>query len=54
MNQMQTFIEQAKKDKDLMAKLDALGASGAETDKIIALAARIRLFHHRGRLPGSK
>jgi len=39
MTQMQSFIEKAKKDKDLMAKLDALGASGAEPDKIIALAA---------------
>ena len=39
MNKMQAFIEQAKKDKDLMAKLDALGASGAGADKIIALAA---------------
>ena len=39
MNQMQAFIEKAKNDKALMAKLDALGASGAEADKIIALAA---------------
>ena len=39
MNQMQSFIEQAKKEKDLMTKLDALGASGAEADKIVALAA---------------
>ena len=39
MNQMQSFIEKAKNDKELMAKLDTLGASGAETDKIIALAA---------------
>ena len=39
MNQMQSFIEKAKNDKDLMAKLDALGASGAEPDKIVALAA---------------
>ena len=30
MNQMQAFIEKAKNDKALMAKLDALGASGAE------------------------
>ena len=39
MNQMQSFIEKAKNDKDLMAKLDTLGASGAEADKIVALAA---------------
>ena len=39
MNQMQAFIEKAKNDKELMAKLDALGASGAGADKIVALAA---------------
>ena len=39
MNQMQSFIEKAKNDKALMAKLDALGANGAEADKIVALAA---------------
>ena len=39
MNQMQTFIEQAKKDKNLMAKLDALGASGAGPKEAVALAA---------------
>ena len=39
MNQMQSFIEKAKNDSALMAKLDALGASGAEPDKIVALAA---------------
>ena len=39
MNQMQAFIEKARHDKELMAKLDALGASGAGADKIIALAA---------------
>ena len=43
MNQMQAFIEKAKNDKALMAKLNELGASGTEPDKIpgkiIALAA---------------
>ena len=43
MEQMQAFIEKAKNDKELMAKLDALGASGAGPDKmpgeIVALAA---------------
>ena len=39
MTQMQAFIEKAKNDKALMAKLDALGVAGAEPDKIIALAA---------------
>jgi len=39
MNQMQSFIEKAKNDKELMAKLDVLGASGAEADKYVALAA---------------
>jgi len=39
MNQMQAFIEKAKNDKELMAKLNTLGASGAEADKIVALAA---------------
>ena len=39
MNQVQTFIEKVKNDNALMAKLDELGASGAGTDKIIALAA---------------
>ena len=39
MTQMQSFIEKAKNDKALMAKLDTLGASGAEADKIVALAA---------------
>ena len=39
MKQMQAFIEKAKNDKELMAKLDALGAGGAGADKVIALAA---------------
>ncbi|MCL2010654.1 MAG: Nif11-like leader peptide family natural product precursor [Synergistaceae bacterium] len=39
MEQMKAFIEKAKNDKALMAKLDELGASGAEADKIVALAA---------------
>ena len=39
MNQMKAFIEKAKNDKELMAKLNALGASGAGADKIVALAA---------------
>ncbi|MCL2079393.1 MAG: Nif11-like leader peptide family natural product precursor [Oscillospiraceae bacterium] len=39
MNKMQAFIEKAKTDKDLLAKLDALGASGAGPDKVVALAA---------------
>ena len=39
MNQMQALLEKAKNDKALMGKLDALGASGAALDKIIALAA---------------
>jgi len=39
MNQMQALLEKARNDKELMAKLDALGASGAGPDKIVALAA---------------
>ena len=39
MNQMQAFIEKAKNDTDLMAKLNELGASGASMDKVVALAA---------------
>ena len=39
MNQMQAFIEKAKNDSGLMAKLDELGASGADHEKITALAA---------------
>ena len=40
MSQMQAFIEKARSDSALMAKLDALGASGygQEPNKIIALA----------------
>ena len=38
MEQMKALLEKARNDKELMAKLDALGASGAEADKIIALA----------------
>ena len=37
MEQMQAFIEKAKSDSSLMAKLDELGAAGAEG--IVALAA---------------
>ena len=39
MEQIQAFIEKAKNDSGLMAKLDELCASGAEPDKIIVLAA---------------
>ena len=39
MNQMQSFIEKVKTDTDLMTKLNALGASGASMDKVVALAA---------------
>ena len=39
MNQMQAFIEKAKNDKALMAKLNELGAADAGADKIVALAA---------------
>jgi len=39
MNQMQALLEKAKNDKELMAKMDALGAAGAGADKIVALAA---------------
>ena len=39
MNQMKAFIEKARNDSELMAKIDELGAAGAGTDKIIALAA---------------
>ena len=39
MEQMKAFIEKARNDKALMAKLDELSAGGAEMDKIIALAA---------------
>ncbi|MCL2071902.1 MAG: Nif11-like leader peptide family RiPP precursor [Oscillospiraceae bacterium] len=39
MEQMQAFIEKARNDKDLMAKLDELGAAGAGDEEFIALAA---------------
>ncbi|MCL2071901.1 MAG: Nif11-like leader peptide family natural product precursor [Oscillospiraceae bacterium] len=39
MEQMQAFIEKARNDSSLMAKLDELGSAGAEDEKIIALAA---------------
>ena len=38
MEQLKAFIEKARSDKELMAKLDALGENNAETDKIITLA----------------
>ena len=39
MSQMTAFIEQAKSDGELMAKLDALGVRNAGPDEVIALAA---------------
>ena len=39
MEQMQAFIEKAKSDNALMAKLDELGAAGASAEEIVALAA---------------
>ena len=39
MNQMQAFIEKTKNKSELIAKTYALGASGAEPDKVIDLAA---------------
>jgi len=39
MNQMQAFIEKAKSDNALMAKLDELGATGAGEEAVVALAA---------------
>jgi len=40
MEQVKAFIEKAKTDSELMAKLDALGRKGAEAvDEVIALAA---------------
>ena len=39
MNQLQAFIEKAKNDKALMAKLNKIGADGAEVDKVVSLAA---------------
>jgi len=38
MEQLKALIEKAKSDKELMAKLDALGAKDAGDDEIIALA----------------
>ena len=39
MDQFQAFIEKAKNDSGLMAKLDELGANDAKTDEIIKIAA---------------
>ena len=39
MNQMTAFIEKAKSNGELMAKLDALGKNNAGTDEVISLAA---------------
>ena len=39
MEQLKAFIKKANGDKELMAKLDALGASNAETEEIITVAA---------------
>ena len=39
MEQIKAFIEKAKSDSTLMAKLDALGKSGIGSDEVIALAA---------------
>ena len=39
MNQMQAFIEKVKNDKDMLAKFNALVASGAGAGEIVALAA---------------
>ncbi|MCL2049157.1 MAG: Nif11-like leader peptide family natural product precursor [Defluviitaleaceae bacterium] len=36
---MKAFIEKARSDTAILAKLDALGAAGASADKIVALAA---------------
>ena len=38
MSQLKAFIEKAQSDKELMAKLDELGAKDAGADEIIALA----------------
>jgi len=38
MEQIKALIEKAKTDKDIMAKLDALGSKDAGTDEIITLA----------------
>ena len=39
MTPMQAFIEKAKTDNELMAKLNTLAADGTEADNIVALAA---------------
>ena len=39
MKQIKLFIKKAKSDSELMAKLDALGKSGAGTEEVAALAA---------------
>jgi len=38
MNQIKALIEKAQSDKDLMAKLDALGEKDAGADEVISLA----------------
>ena len=38
MSQLKAFIEKAQSDKELMAKLDELGAKDAGVDEVIALA----------------
>ena len=41
MEQIKAFIEKAKTDSELMAKLDALGRKGAEgVDEVVSLAAK--------------
>ena len=39
MEQIKLFIEKAKTENELMAKLDALGAKGAGADEVVVLAA---------------
>jgi len=39
MEQMQAFIEKARNDSSLMAKLDELGTAGANAEEIVTLAA---------------
>ena len=39
MEQIKAFIEKAKNDSGLMAKLDELGANDAKTDEVIKIAA---------------
>ena len=64
MEQIKLFIEKAKSDSELMAKLDALGKSGAGAKEVVALAseygftvtnedveaARRQNYPHRGEL----